>query len=510
MTENQKSTEAHWFKLRRDLIQPEALQLVPEAMARKYKVMPLEIKGNVLQVAMANPNDILTLEALETLSRKRIMPKVASAEEIQEAIDFNYQSYEKVKELIASISLPDEGETTIEEITADSVADAPIAKALTVIIDGAIKARASDIHIQPEEDNLRIRYRIDGTLHDTLSLPLATSIPIISRLKILAKMNIADHQRPQDGQISVKPKDRQEIDIRVATIPIVHGEMAALRLLDKSKALMTLPQLGFLPESLAKYEEMLKVPYGMILATGPTGSGKTTTLYASLNTLDRKGRNIITIEDPVEYRFKNINQIQVNPKAGLTFASGLRSILRLDPNVILVGEMRDAETAGIAIQSALTGHLVLSTIHANDAIGVVARLLDLGIEPFLIASALIGVVAQRMGRRICRECAQLVKVSLPEQTAYSKETGEGRSEFLCGSGCKTCANTGYHGRIGFYEILRISDQIRAMLLKGANATELRAQALKEGMIPLIKDGMLKVKENITTPAEVLRNAYSAD
>ena len=510
MTEKRESTKEHRFRMRNDSIQPEALQLVPEAVARKYNVMPVEVKGNVLQVAMANPNDILTLEALETLSRKRIMPKVASAEEIQEAIDFNYQSYEKVKELISSISLPDEGETTIEEITADSVADAPIAKALTVIIDGAIKARASDIHIQPEEDNLRIRYRIDGTLHDTLSLPLATSIPIISRLKILAKMNIADRQRPQDGQISVKPKDRQEIDIRVATIPIVHGELASLRLLDKSKALLTLPQLGFLPESLAKYEEMLKVPYGMILATGPTGSGKTTTLYASLNTLDRKGRNIITIEDPVEYRFKNINQIQVNPKAGLTFASGLRSILRLDPNVILVGEMRDAETAGIAIQSALTGHLVLSTIHANDAIGVVARLLDLGIEPFLIASALIGVVAQRMGRRICRECAQLVKVSLPEQTAYSKEIGEERSEFLCGSGCKTCANTGYHGRIGFYEILRISDQIRTMVLKGANATELRTQALKGGMIPLIKDGMLKVKENITTPAEVLRNAYSAD
>jgi general secretion pathway protein E len=255
---------------------------------------------------------------------------------------------------------------------------------------------------------------------------------------------------------------------------------------------------------------MLKVPYGMILVTGPTGAGKTTTLYASLNTLDKKGRNILTIEDPVEYRFKNINQIQVNVKAGLTFANGLRSILRLDPNVLLVGEMRDAETAGIAINASLTGHLVLSTIHANDAIGVVARLLDLGIEPFLVASALIGVVAQRMGRRICRECARTVKVPVTEQLAYSKETGEERAEFLVGSGCKTCANTGYQGRIGFYEILRVSDPLRAMILKGANASELRAQALKEGMVPLIKDGMLKVKAGITTPAEVLRNAYSAD
>jgi general secretion pathway protein E len=283
-----------------------------------------------------------------------------------------------------------------------------------------------------------------------------------------------------------------------------------LRLLDKSKAIMTLTQLGFLSESLAKYEEMLKVPYGMILVTGPTGAGKTTTLYASLNKLDRKGRNIITIEDPVEYRFKNINQIQINPRAGLTFASGLRSILRLDPDVILVGEIRDAETANIAIQSALTGHLVLSSIHANDAVGVVSRLLDLDIEPFLIASALIGVVAQRMGRRTCPDCAQLVTVPAIEQMAYSKEIGEERSEFSCGSGCEACANTGYRGRVGFFEILHISDEIRTILLSSGTAAQLRTQAINEGMLPLIKDGMLKVKDNVTTPAEVLRNAYTAD
>ena len=510
MTQKQESIEKPQFRLRKDSIQPEALQLVPEALARKHKVMPLEVKGNVLRVAMANPSDILAIEALETRTHLRIESEVACAEEVQEAIDFCYQSDAKIKEQIASISLPGENETTIEEITVDSVADAPIAKALTVIIDGAIKARASDIHIQPEEDSLRIRYRIDGTLHETLTLPLAAAVPLISRIKILAKMNIADHQRPQDGQLSVKPKDRMEIDIRVGTIPVVHGEMAALRLLDKSKALMTLTQLGFLPESLAKFNEMLKVPYGMILATGPTGSGKTTTLYASLNTLDYKGQNIITIEDPVEYRFKNINQIQVNPRAGLTFASGLRSILRLDPDVILVGEIRDAETANIAIQSALTGHLVLSSIHANDAIGVVSRLLDLEIEPFLIASALIGVVAQRMGRRACPDCAKMVEVSLVEQMAYRKEIGEERSQFFCGSGCKACANTGYQGRIGFFEVLHINDEIRTMLLDGANATQLRTQAIKEGMIPLIKDGMLKVKTDITNPAEVLRNAYSVD
>jgi len=510
MTEKRENTEKQAFVLRKDSIESEALQLVPETMARRYNVIPIKVTGNILQVAMANPNDILALEAMETRSKMRIEPEAASVEEIWEAIDLSYRSYEKIKEQIASISLPGGNETSIEDIVPDTTEDAPIAKALTVIIDGAIKARASDIHIQPEEDGLRIRYRIDGTLHDTLNLPLATSIPIISRLKILAKMNIADRQRPQDGQLSVKPKDRPEIDIRVGTIPIINGEMAALRLLDKSKALMTLPQLGFLPESLTVFEEMLKVPYGMILATGPTGAGKTTTLYASLNTLDRKGRNIITIEDPVEYRFKNINQIQINTRAGLTFASGLRSILRLDPDVLLVGEIRDSETADIAIQAALTGHLVLSSIHANNAVGVVSRLLELGVEPFLIASALVGVIAQRMGRRICRECAQPITISPIEQEIYTKETNEERTEFLYGNGCKSCTNTGYQGRIGFYEILRISDPIKALILKDADAIEIREQAIKEGMAPLIKDGMLKVKEDITTPAEVFKNAYTID
>jgi len=470
--------------------------------------MPLEVSGNVLQVAMANPADILALEALATKNQMRIEPEIASAEEIQEAIDFNYQSYEEIEKQISSISLL--GEATEERISLDTVTDAPVARALTLIIEEAVKARASDIHLQPQEDKLRIRYRIDGTLHDMLSLPLKTATPLISRIKILATMNIADHHRPQDGQFSIKMKGRQAIDIRVGTVSTVYGEIATLRLLDKSRAIKALSELGFLPESLAKYEEMLKVPYGMILASGPTGAGKTTTLYASVNCLDYYGRNIITIEDPVEYRFKHINQIQVNPRAGLTFASGLRSILRLDPDVILVGEIRDAETARIAIQSALTGHLVLSSIHANDAIGVVFRLIDLGIEPFLVASALIGAVAQRMVRQTCPDCGQLVEVPSPEKLSYSKEIGEERGEFFCGSGCKSCANTGYQGRTGIFEILKVSDEIRMMLLNGTTATQLRTQAIKEEMIPLIKDGMLKAKANITTPAEVLRNAFSVD
>lgn len=496
------------FNLRRGLIQPEALQLISEAVARKYEIIPLEIKGNSLHIAMKDPTDINALEALSTISGLHIEPEKAGSKEIQDAIDFNYQSYGEIEKQLSSISIAPEIDD--EQITTDEVADAPVAKAIMLIINEAIKARASDIHLQPEKDCLRVRYRVDGTLHEPFSLPLATSESIISRIKILAKMNIADHHRPQDGQFTVRLKGRQEVDIRVATIPIIHGEMAALRILDKTNALMTLDQLGLLPDSLKVYEQMLQVPYGMILVTGPTGSGKTTSLYASVNTLDKKGRNIITIEDPVEYQFENINQIQINSRAGLTFASGLRSILRLDPDVILVGEIRDAETANIAIQSALTGHLVLSSIHANDAVGVITRLLDLKIEPFLIASAVVGVVAQRMARRVDPDCARFIETSAVEQEAYFAETGEERKEFLYGAGCKSCAHTGYKGRIGLFEILPVRGQVRRLILENANAEQLRAQAVKEGMITLARDGMIKVRAGITTPAEVLHNAYTGD
>jgi general secretion pathway protein E len=495
--------------LHRNPPEPEALQLIPEAMARKYTAIPLTLGDNVLRVAMANPTDILALEALASLSQMRIEPEEASAEEVLEAIDFNYKAYDEIEKQIASITLT-RGKSVADQLSVDTTVDeAPVAQALTLIIDEAVKARASDIHLQPGEDRLRVRYRIDGSLHDMFSLPLATATPLVSRIKILANMNIADHHRPQDGQFSVKTKGRL-IDVRVGCIATVYGEMAVLRLLDKSRATLALSQLGFSPESLAKYENMLKVPYGIILASGPTGAGKTTTLYASLNSLDRVERNIITVEDPVEYRFEKINQIQVNTRAGITFASGLRSILRLDPNVILIGEIRDAETANIAIQSALTGHLVLSSIHANDAVGVVLRLLDLGVEPFLVSSALIGVIAQRMVRQICPNCARPTKVSPVESLAYQREIGEKRSEFLYGSGCNSCASTGYRGRTGIFEILCTSDEIKTLLLKEATASDLRKQAIKEGMVTLMKDGMLKVKGDITTPSEVLRNAYTVE
>ncbi len=486
-------------------IQPEAMQLIPEVMARRYNAMPMAISGKTLEVAMADPTDIFALEAFTALCKMRIKPVAADATEIREAIDFNYKGYSEIEKQISLVTIPSDVTEERLAITADT--DAPLAQALNLIVEEAVKARASDIHIEPEEDRLRVRYRIDGTLQDMMSLPLNIHLALVSRIKILSELNIADRHRPQDGQFTAQAKGR-DIDIRVATAPTVHGEMAELRLLDKSVATLGLSELGMLPDSLERYENMLKVPYGMIITSGPTGAGKTTTMYASINSLDCLERNIITIEDPAEYRFKDINQIQVNPQAGITFATGLRSILRLDPDVIMVGEIRDSETANIAVQAALTGHLMLSSLHASDSTGVLSRLTDLGIEPFLIASAVIGVVAQRMVRRICPDCAHHIEAPVVEQIAYAKETGEKKTEFLYGTGCKSCAYTGYRGRIGIFEILTMSDEIRMMVVNRASSSQIRAQALKEGMVTMMNDGMRKVKAGVTTPSEVLRNAYS--
>jgi general secretion pathway protein E len=491
-------------KLLRRRPQPEALKLIPEALARRYNALPLAIVGSVLQVAMANPSDIFALEILGLQSKMRIAPIAAGEREIREFIDLSYKGIEGIQEQISRIPSGADTEGEVALVTATS--DTPVANALNLIIEEAIKARASDIHLEPEEDRLRVRFRIDGALQDVMSLTKSIHLPIISRVKIMANMNIADQLRPQDGQISTEVKGR-DIDIRVASSPTVYGEMVTLRLLDKMLTIMDLVQLGFSPEALAKYEDMLRVPFGMVSISGPTGSGKTTTLYASVNRLDRISRNIVTIEDPVEYRFDNINQIQVNPRAGVTFASGLRSILRLDPDVILVGEVRDADTARIAVQSALTGHLVLCSIHANDAVGVIFRLLDLGIEPFLVSSMLIGIVAQRMVRRICPNCSRYIEAPLIEQVAYAREMGEQRAKFLYGAGCDICGYTGYRERIALFEILPITDGIRMQILNRASAAEIRQQAIQEGMVPLIKDGMLKVKAGITTVSELLRSAY---
>jgi len=486
----------------------EALNLIPEKLARKYNVLPLTVDGNTLHVAMSNPDDILAIQAIAAKTKMRIEPTLATPLDLQQAIDFNYKAFGEIAKQFGQVT-PTSTETILADRAATEVIadDSPIAKALNLLVEEAVKSRASDIHIEPEIDKLRVRYRIDGILHEVTSLPPSAHGPLVSRIKILSNMNIADPRRPQDGQFSFVSPGR-DIDIRVATISTVHGETAVLRLLDKSMAVLSLPQIGFLPESQEKFERMLMAPYGMLLLSGPTGAGKTTTLYAAVNSLDKVGRNIITIEDPVEYRFQGINQIQTNPKAGITFASGLRAIVRLDPDVILVGEIRDSETADIATQSALTGHLVLSSVHANDTVGVLFRLIDLGVEPFLICSAVICIVAQRMVRRICPHCAQKAAAPLVEQAAYQRETDEECTEFDYGVGCKSCTFTGYLGRTGIFEILSMSDKIKHAIVTGASATEIRALAIEEGMVTLAQDGMRKAKAGITTPYEVLRNAYS--
>ena len=497
-----------FVNLRREGVRQDAVALVPEMVARKYSVIPIDVTDGTLVIAMEDPRDIQAIEELATLTRKRIEPVLSTFQDIQEMIDLTYRVGGEIEKQLSQIPTRFRSQRIAEaRVSAEAIAQAPVVRAIDLLIKQAVRDRASDIHVEPQEDKLRVRYRIDGILHEVMSLPLSVHPPLLSRVKIMAGLNIAERRRPQDGQITFDMGDR-EVDIRVATANTVYGEMAVLRILDKSFAFLPLPEIGFLPDSLKQYQQMVKTPFGMILISGPTGSGKTTTQYATVNQLDNIGRNIITIEDPVEYRFMNINQMQVNPAAGVTFATGLRACMRLDPDVILVGEIRDAETAQIGIQAALTGHLVLSSVHANDTASVIARMVDLGVEPFLVSSAVIGVVAQRMVRRVCPYCSQPTKVHPDEQLAYEQEMNEKRAEFPVGSGCNFCADTGYLGRTGIFEVMQMSEKIRGMILTGASSDEIRDQSVEEGTVLLWHDGMLKVKEGITSPYEVIRNVYS--
>ena len=500
----QKQLKIPYIDLHTYQIQPEVLELIPESMTHKYKAIPLAIHNDALLVAMAEPYDVVAIEALSVQAQMRVEPAVAPALEIKEAIDRSYQAYGEIKQQFKEIPPP--SPTISERASIEAVASAPAVRALDLLVDEAVKNRASDIHLEPQGAKLRVRYRIDGILYDVMSLPLSALGPLISRLKIMANMNIAD-RHPQDGQFSMNIRGR-EIDVRVATIQTAYGERGSLRILDKSFIALSLTDLGFLPDSLEVYKQVLRYPFGMVLIGGPTGSGKTTTLYASTSHLDSMSRNIVTIEDPVEYRFNDINQIQVNPRAGLTFSTGLRSIMRHDPDVILIGEIRDAETAEIAIHAALTGHLVLTSVHANNTAGALLRLIDMGVEPFLVSMAIICVVTQRLVRRVCPHCRHLSQAPIEGRLAYQKELGEERAEFFYGSGCNACSNTGYSGRTAVFEILTVDEELGRLLVKGTTTGELRAHAQKEGMISMQHDGMLKVKRNITTPCEVLRNVFS--
>ncbi len=498
-----------FIDLKRHTLQPYALAKISEWIARKYNAVPLDIVNESLVMVMEHPEDSQAINDLTAQAGIPIQPAIGVPGDIREAIDLNYQSKDEIEDAVNRITMPSgRSQKTKTEFSVEATAGTPVVKIVDILINRAVRSRASDIHFEPQKDSLRIRYRIDGILHEYVSLPLEIHPAVLSRIKILAGMNIAEQRLPQDGQISVTVEGN-EIDIRTSTIDSAYGEMAVLRILDKSRSLLQLNQLGFLEDDLKLYKEMLATPYGLILSAGPTGSGKTTTLYASINELDRKQKNIITIEDPIEYYFDNINQIQVNTKAGITFAGGLRAMMRLDPDIILVGEMRDEDTANTGIQAALTGHLVLSSIHVNDAASAIPRLAHLGIEPFYSSSALVGVVAQRMVRRICPHCKVSGEVPVNESEAYQKITGEKLEEYHYGSGCNFCANTGYLGRTGVFEILRMSEFIRQMVVDGASTTDIRNQAVQEGMRPMIVDGMLKVKEGITTPSEILRNIVSA-
>ena len=490
--------------LRRHTVQPQALRLIPEEMARKHALIPLDIVNDSLMVVMADPEDIRTLEDIKVQAKMRVEVALGVRSDIERAINIHYRSSGAIERQVSQFApAPEEKKEETTTITAST----PIAETLNLLVAQAVKDRASDVHIEPQEDRLRIRYRIDGILHDMYSFPLNIHSPLVSRVKILAEMDISEQRRPQDGQFSIKIGGN-EIDIRTATLETPYGERVTLRILDKSLALFTLTELGFQPDVLKKYRAMLKSPIGMILAGGPTGSGKTTTLYASINELDRNERNIMTIEDPIEYSFMDINQAQVNTKAGLTFANGLRAIMRHDPDVILVGEIRDKDTVNTAIQAALTGHLVLSSIHANDAVGVLFRMMDLDAEVASISTTLIGMVSQRMVRRICTNCRSTYHPTDEEMEAFNKEMGNETAIFYQGTGCNLCADTGYRGRTGIFEFLTMSEPIRKLLRSNAGASEIKAQAIAEGMVTMRQDGMKKVKDGVTSISEVMRSVFS--
>ncbi|MBE0481232.1 MAG: type II/IV secretion system protein, partial [Dehalococcoidia bacterium] len=450
-------------------VQPEAVALVTEQIARKHHILPLSIQGDTLTIAMNDPQDFRTVNAVASATRKRIETVIPVGMGLDEAIDNNYSLRGQIEKQVSQIVGLVDVETAEgpDLSTLDPSKQAPIVQAVDMILAQAVRDRASDIHIEPQEDVLLVRNRIDGVLHDAVKLPLGVHSAIMTRIKVMSNLNIAERRRPQDGQFGTTIGNRK-IDFRVACIEGGHGEMAVLRVLDKSMLLIKLTDLGMSPAVLQPFERQLNAPFGMILVNGPTGSGKTTTLYAALQQLDSKQRNIMTVEDPIEYSFRGINQIQVNRQAGITFPVGLRAIMRLDPDVILVGEIRDKETATTAVQAAVTGHLVLSSIHANDAVSALLRLIDMGVEPFLVTSAIIGSLSQRLVRRTCPYCRQMAEVSPSEAAAYEAEMGESKAKFSVGRGCNFCSRSGFLGRVGVYELLTASDELRKMIMRGAS------------------------------------------
>lgn len=484
-------------------VDPQLLKLVPEQLIRKYKLFPVNKKGNRLYVAMANPLNVVAIDDLRLITGMDIEPVAASEKDINSLIEKHFGLPEVEKALQELGSGPQVADTA--EAVETIVDEAPIIRLVNSLIMKALDEEASDIHIEPFESGIRVRYRVDGLLREVMNLPLRMIYPIVSRIKVIAGMDIAERRVPQDGRIPLKLPDR-ELDLRVSTMPTLYGEKVVVRVLDKeSVKKYTLEKLGFSSANLALFQSFLRSSYGMVLVTGPTGSGKTTTLYAALNAINSVEKNIITVEDPVEYVLEGINQCQVNVKAGATFATYLRSILRQDPDVIMVGEIRDLETAEMAVRAATTGHLVLSTLHTNDAPGAVTRLIDMGIEPFMVASSVLGVVAQRLVRRICPRCRYQYT---PDETEAAFAGLKGTAlQLYAGKGCEQCNHTGYRGRIAVHEVFAMSPALQHLVLQRASVEELRRVALNEGMTPLKQDGIQKALEGITTLKEVMRVAF---
>lgn len=517
-------------------ISGEVLQLIPEPVARRYVLIPFEYDKSTgtLSVAMADPLDLQVVEFIERKSGKKIRPFISTPALLNQAIQDKY-GQSLTTEVSAALQ---EEEGTVEakeeikdlEKVEDVIKEAPVAKIASTLIEYAMKGRASDIHVEPLEDKTRIRYRIDGVLQERLFLPTKVHDALVSRIKILSNMKIDEKRIPQDGRFSFKLGDKV-VDLRVSTLPTVYGEKIVMRLLPKAGSAPTLQELGLRGTALKTFEQSIVRPNGIILITGPTGSGKTTTLFAGLSKINSARVNIVTLEDPVEYQIPGVNQVQINPQAGLTFASGLRSFLRQDPNIIMVGEVRDSETAGLAIQASLTGHLVFSTLHTNSSSGALPRLLDMGMETFLLASSISSVVGQRVVRRICPDCKKeyqpppqvvedfqrvlgnlikhketLAKMSEQEQKEIHEVEDAKKLKLFKGQGCDKCGDSGYRGRIGIFEALPITDKIGRLILERSPSNKIEEVAIEEGMVSMLQDGYLKVIEGITTIEEVIRVA----
>ena len=483
-----------------------AATLISDSLARRYQALPIGWDEGRLIVAMADPSNVFAVDDIRTITGAEVRTVVGTRPAILATIDKYHRLDSEADDISAQAASSFEEEDDLSRVR-EVVEEAPIVKLVNMLITQAVADRASDIHIEPTEKDVRVRYRIDGVLHEVMRPPKAIQSGIISRLKIMADINIAERRIPQDGRVSIANVGGKSVDLRVATLPTVFGEKVVMRILDKSSALLKLSDLGFLPSSGERFAQSYRKPYGTILVTGPTGSGKSTTLYATLNILNSEDRNIITVEDPVEYRLPGVNQVQVNNKAGLTFAAALRSILRSDPDIVLVGEIRDRETATIAVEAALTGHLVLSTLHTNDAATTPTRLVEMGVEPFLVASALDCIVAQRLARRLCDRCKEPYQPTGSDLQAagwHVEDDPEGEAEIFRAVGCSSCSQTGYHGRFAIHEVLTLSEEIERMIVEREHSEDIKKMAIAQGMLTLRQVGLTQVRAGLTSVEEILR------